>query len=490
MDYSKSRAIRACMAALFFVFAGTLFIFPAPARSGTDSAGCTPQYLVISVGKSIVVNSTQSVSRVSIADPDTADFVLISPREIYVTGKKIGMTTLTMWSGKTVAAVYNISVSHDVDQLRAAIGAVLPEEDDVQVIASGDTITLFGRVSNTAGMSRIVALAEACAPEGKVTNLLEVSGNHQVMLEVRVSEIARSLGRELGINIHYTNDGNSFGVGLLDQLTTLVDTDDGVITGGPLGFLVSDRINALFRFNKGSATWTSFIDALSEDGFIKVLAEPNLIALSGQSASFLAGGEFPVPVPQGLGTAAIEWKTYGVLLNFKPVVLGNGKIHMSVEPTVSEPDSTLQVVLNGSFIPALKTRTAQTVVELEDGQSFAIAGLLGNQSRSSVAKYPFLGDIPILGQLFSSRAYQRNETELVIVVTPHLVKPFNQKEHQLDLPTDSYSEPTDLEFFLWGKAEARLSGAALAAGELDGEYGHAVPMVETMEIEEIEVIEE
>ena len=177
---------------------------------------------------------------------------------------------------------------------------------------------------------------------------------------------------------------------------------------------VSDRVNAMFRFSKGSSTWTGFIDALSEDGLIKILAEPNLIALSGQQASFLAGGEFPVPVPQGLGTAAIEWKTYGVLLNFTPIVLGNGKIHIAVEPTVSEPDYSLQVVYEGSYIPALKTRTVQTAVELNDGQSFAIAGLLSNGARSSVAKYPFLGDIPILGQLFSSRAYQSNETELVV----------------------------------------------------------------------------
>jgi pilus assembly protein CpaC len=309
------------------------------------------------------------------------------------------------------------------------------------------------------------------------------------MLEVRVAEVSRTLGRELGINMHYTNDGNSFGIGTLDQLTTLVEPDDAVLTGGPLGFLVSDRVNAMFRFNKGSATWTGFIDALKEDGIIKVLAEPTLIALSGQSASFLAGGEFPVPVPQGLGTAAIEWKTYGVLLNFKPVVIGDGKINIFVEPTVSEPDYSLQVVLNGSFIPALKTRTAQTVVELGDGQSFAIAGLLGSSSRSSVAKYPFLGDIPVLGQLFSSRQFQSNETELVIIVTPRLVKPFNQNEQPLPVPTDNYKEPSDLEFFLWGKMEARDSGMAVAKGELEGEFGHAVPPVETMEIEEIEVVE-
>jgi len=479
-----------CFSGLFLVFVLVSFLQSvAYGAAGADSAGRQVNYLSLSVGKSVVVNSTHSVTRVSMAEPETADFVLISPREIYVTGKAIGMTNMTLWSNKKVVATYNISVSHDVEQLESNIRAVLPEEQDVQVLASGDSITLFGEVTSTASLSRVVALAEACAPEGKIHNLLEVSGSHQVMLEVRVSEISRTMGRELGINMFYNSDGTSFGIGMLDQLTKLVQPDDAEITAGNLGFLVSDRVNAMFRFGKGSATWTGFVDALNEDGIIKVLAEPTLIALSGQPASFLAGGEFPVPVPQGLGTAAIEWKTYGVLLNFKPVVLGDGKIHISVEPTVSEPDYSLQVVLDGSFIPALKTRTVQTAVELEDGQSFAIAGLLNNETRSSVAKYPFLGEIPVLGQLFSSRAYQSNETELVIIVTPRLVKPFDQQAQPLPLPTDSYKEPTDMEFFLWGRLESQPPEKSLVTAELDGDFGHAVPPVETMPVEDMQDVQ-
>jgi len=485
MERSRSKPMAVCMSRLFLVFV-SIFFFQSAGTAGADSGARQVHYLSLSAGRSIVVNSAQPVTRVSIANPETADFVLISPREIYITGLATGMTNMTLWSDDKVVATYNLSVTHDVEQLRSNIRAVLPAEKDVQVLASGDTITLYGKVASTASIPRLVSLAEACAPKEKVNNLLEVAGSHQVMLEVRVSEISRALGRELGINIHYTNDGNSFGVGLLDQLTKLVESDDAVIEGGPLGFLVSDRVNALFRFNKGSATWTGFIDALSEDGIIKVLAEPNLIALSGQNASFLAGGEFPVPVPQGLGTAAIEWKTYGVLLNFTPVVLGNGKIHITVEPTVSEPDFSFQVVLEGSFIPALKTRTVQTAVELSDGQSFAIAGLLSNESRSSVAKYPLLGDIPVLGQLFSSRQFQSKETELVVIVTPRLVKPVDQRERPLPLPTDSYKEPSDLEFFLFGKMEARESVKPVAAADLDGEFGHAVPPVETMQLEDIQ----
>lgn len=487
MERSRSQLMSVCMSGLFLVLVSIFFFQSAAAgTAGADSGGRQVHYLSLSVGRSIVVNSAQPVTRVSIANPETADFVLISPREIYVTGMAVGVTNMTLWGDEKVVATYNLSVTHDVEQLRSNVRVVLPDEKDVQVLASGDSITLFGNVANTASIPRIVALAEACAPKEKVNNLLEVAGSHQVMLEVRVSEISRALGRELGLNLYYTNDGTSFGVGMLDQLTKIVQADDGVIQSGPLGIALSDRINAMFRFNKGSATWTGFIDALSEDGIIKVLAEPNLIALSGQNASFLAGGEFPVPVPQGLGTAAIEWKTYGVLLNFTPVVLGNGKIHITVEPTVSEPDFTFQVVLEGSFIPSLKTRTVQTAVELSDGQSFAIAGLLSNESRSSVAKYPFLGDIPVLGQLFSSRAFQSKETELVVIVTPRLVKPVDQREQPLPLPTDSYKEPSDLEFFLWGKMEARESAKPVFTAELDGEFGHAVPPVETMPLDDIQ----
>ena len=249
---------------------------------------------------------------------------------------------------------------------------------------------------------------------------------------------------------------------------------------------VSDRINAMFRFSRGDSTWTGFINALSEDGIIKVLAEPNLIALSGQNASFLAGGEFPVPVPQGLGTAAIEWKTYGVLLNFKPVVLGNGKIIYPLSRQFRSPTIHCRWCLKAPSSRALKTRTVQTAVELSDGQSFAIAGLLSNESRSSVAKYPFLGEIPVLGQLFSSRAYQSKETELIVIVTPRLVKPVDQQEQPLPLPTDSYKEPSELEFFLWGKMEARESAKPVVTADLDGEFGHAVPPIETMQLDDIQ----
>ena len=226
MERSRSQLMSVCMSGFFLVLVSIFFFQSAAAgTAAADTGGRQVHYLSLSVGRSIVVNSAQPVTRVSIANPETADFVLISPSEIYVTGMATGMTNMTLWGDEKVVATYNLSVTHDVEQLRSNVRAVLPDEKDVQVLASGDTITLFGNVSNTASIPRIVALAEACAPKEKVNNLLEVSGSHQVMLEVRVSEISRSLGRELGINMIYNSGSGNFGVGMLDQLTKLDDED-------------------------------------------------------------------------------------------------------------------------------------------------------------------------------------------------------------------------------------------------------------------------
>jgi pilus assembly protein CpaC len=231
-----------------------------------------------------------------------------------------------------------------------------------------------------------------------------------------------------------------------------------------------------------------FIDALKENGLTKVLAEPTLITLSGRSASFLAGGEFPIPVPQTSGTGTtitIEYKTFGVGLSFTPTVLGNGKISMMVNPEVSELDFTRAVSLQGFIIPSLTTRRVSTVVELGDGQSFAIAGLIKDDVREVVRKFPVLGDIPVLGALFRSTSFQKNETELIIIVTPHLVKPIDMSKQTL--PTDQYIEPDDFEFYLLGSLEGRgrqdtmksprassLPGMKKGSG-LEGDFGYMKP---------------
>jgi pilus assembly protein CpaC len=291
------------------------------------------------------------------------------------------------------------------------------------------------------------------------------------MLEVRVAEMSRSLQKRLGFNFAFvSSSGSNFGVSLLNQLSSLPSE------GFPSNPLAASRnINAIFRFLGGGATWTVLIDALKEEGLLKVLAEPTLITLSGKTANFLAGGEFPVPVPQAAGvstTITVEYKPFGVGLNFTPVVLSNKKINMGVAPEVSELDFSNAVTISGFVVPAVTTRRVSTVIELADGQSFAIAGLLRDEIREIVSKLPLLGDIPVLGALFRSSSFQKNESELIVIVTPHLVKPLDAGKQPL--PTDQYIEPDDFEFYLLGIMEGRDRASEKRSG-LEGDFGHIIP---------------
>jgi pilus assembly protein CpaC len=429
-----------------------------------------PGEISLTVGKSTVLQTDRPAKRVSMGNPEIADHVVISPKEIYVVGKSPGTTNMTIWQDGR-ATVYDIEVGHDISRLKQRLNEVLPLQKDLQVMAAHDTITLSGRVTSASDLSQAIAVARAYAPEGKVENLIQVGGVHQVMLEVRVAEMQKSLLRRLGVNFNYTTTSGKFGISTLGGLTEAVSPGDGTIsTPGPFGIVQSAVVNAMLRFTSSGATWTGFIDALKEEGLLKVLAEPNLIALSGQEANFLAGGEFPVPVPQGLGTVGIEYKPFGVGLNFTPTVLNEDKISIKVAPEVSELDFSVAVRVEGFVVPGLSTRKASTVVELADGQSFAIAGLLRDTVRDSVSKFPVLGDIPVLGALFRSRSFQRNETELVIIVTPHLVKPLNEMKQAL--PTDYYRVPTDTEFYVENLMVGRPRGPQ---GKMEGEFGHVVP---------------
>jgi pilus assembly protein CpaC len=433
--------------------------------------------LELVVGKSLLLRSPDKVKRVSIAAPEVADLTLISPYEIYITGKAAGTTNLTLWQNKQVRSIYDLEVSYDISLLKQKLHEILPDETQLRVIATHDSITLSGKVSSTANLSQAMALAEAFAPKNKVINLVQVAGVHQVMLEVRVAEMSRSLGKRLGFNFAFNTTGGDFGVSTLGGLTTVVQPTNASIAAGPVGLSVSPAVNALFRFIDGNNTWTGFVDALKEDGLVKVLAEPTLLALSGQTASFLAGGEFPVPVPQDQDVVTIEYKRFGAELFFTPTVLSENKISINVAPSVSELDFSTAVRFGGFVVPGLRKRAASTVVELGDGQSFAIAGLISETVRDNVVKFPILGDIPILGALFRSRQFQKNETELIIIVTPHLVKPLNLEKQYV--PTDFYIEPNDVEFYLLGKMEGKKKeDTADIQGKLDGKFGHVLPISE------------
>jgi pilus assembly protein CpaC len=445
-----------------------------------------PQKVTLTVGKSVILESPVAIKKFALAAPEYADVTVLSPRQIYLIGKVPGATNATLWGvdGK-ISAMLDIEIMPDVSRLKDKIHEMLPNEKDIKVTASHDALVLAGTVSNTSNLSQVVALANAYAPQdkdkkGKVMNLLEVGGVHQVMLEVRVSEMSRSLMRRLGVNFAYISEGGqTFGISLLRNLTAL---PTGGWPGNPI--TATTNINAIFRFLGGGATWTTFIDALKEEGLTKVLAEPTLITMSGRTANFLAGGEYPIPVPQGgtTNTVTIEYKTFGVGLNFTPTVLNNNKISMEVKPEVSELDFTNAVQISGYVVPSVTTRRVATTIELADGQSFAIAGLLKEDLREVVTKFPVLGEIPILGVLFRSTSYQKNETELVIIVTPHLVKPVDMAKQTL--PTDAFVEPNEFEFYLLGSLEgrgepAKSKGAAAPPrsdkGGLEGDFGHIAP---------------
>jgi pilus assembly protein CpaC len=443
----------------------------------------------LEVGESKLIYLKGPAPRIKLVDPAVADVMVLSPRKLYLIGKTPGSTRLILGSGKNlISSVIPVEVSPNAAWLKAKLFELLPDEKDIRVSAAPESITLSGTVSSAENLSQVLTLASSYAPvdrdgKARVMNFLQVGGVHQVMLEVRVSEMSKSLMRQLGVNFNYiTESGNNLGISLLDNLTRLP------ANGWPANStVVSDAINFITRFPANGTSWTFLIDALKQEGLVKVLAEPTLITLSGKTANFLAGGEYPIPVPQAAigGTLiTIVYKSFGVALKFTPTVLSTGRISMEVAPEVSELDFTNAVTIQGYIVPALTTRRVATTVELGDGQSFAIAGLLSDGMREEVRKFPVLGELPILGALFRSTAYQKEETELVIIVTPHLVKPVDMARQKL--PTDSFIEPDDFEFYLMGNLEGRdrnmnkakaapNAPAKQAGGGLEGEFGHMTP---------------
>ena len=457
----KFRKHRAFVHAVFLLFV----MIPTVALAAGSMVQETrePKKLNLISGKSTILKSAVPIKRVSIANPEIANFLLLSSKEIYLTGKTAGTTNLTLWQNNKATEFYDIEVAYDLSRLKQKVHEMLPEEKDLQIFNTNDSITLAGRMINTTNLSKVTALTQAYAPKGKINNMVQVGGVHQVMLEVSIAEMSRSTTKKLGINFTWVN-GNDFGVSLLGGL---VSDFDGATT------VFSPAVNALFRFSKGNSTWTGFIDALKEDGLVKILAEPTLIALSGQNAEFLAGGEFPVPVPQQNGAVTVDYKTFGVGLNFTPTVLSEDVISMKVAPEVSELDLSTAIQFSGYVVPGIRSRRASTTIELADGQSFAIAGLLQDRINEAISKFPLLGDIPILGALFRSETFQKSESELIIIVTPHLVKPLNMAKQTL--PTDFFIEPNDAEFYLEGRLEGREKEQPAVRGKLDGDFGHTMP---------------
>ena len=394
----------------------------------------------------LVMRTDTSFAQVRVANADIADVVILSDRSFQLLGKAGGKTNVMLYDqDNQLVDIVDVTVGFDVAALKKTLFETFPKENvEVRPLAGG--IYLSGDVSSEAVADRAVSIAEAYAPS-RVTSGLAVHDSHQVMLEVRFVEASRDAVKQLGINIL-----SSRGTG------DLVFNPGDFSVSGSGGILPNSALSAVLGGGIGSAALDVRIDALEEEGIIRTLAEPNLVSMSGETASFLAGGEFPIPVPTGLGEIGIEYRKFGVGLAFTPTVLDDGVINLKVAPEVSQLDTTNSVNIGGVSVPGLRVRRANTTIELRNSQSFAIAGLLQNETVNAREDVPWLSKIPILGSLFSSTRYQTQETELVIIVTPHLAKPVSDRD-QLASPLDNLTVPSDAEAFLLGKIEGGFGHA-------------------------------
>jgi pilus assembly protein CpaC len=484
-------AILACALALGV---GATAAGPNAARA-QDAVGVTPGALsevTVAAGKSRVIELPERYASLMIADPKTADVLPLSTHSVYVVGKAPGSTALSVYGpGKRLLAAVTVVVTGDLEGLKRRVHDILPEERNVQVrAAAGDSIVLSGTASSPAALNQILLLAETYAPR-KVVNMMTVEGSQQVMLTVRFVEMKRSTAKDLKINTNVVGHTSTFQTCTLAGCsTTPVTAPTFAMNSGDSTVLPTTDSFAkiLGMFRVGSGNVTMLVDALESKGLVKTLAEPTLVAMSGDTASFLAGGEFPIPVAQsGAGAAGgtpaitVEFKQFGIGLGFTPTILKDGLINLVVNPEVSAIDPANSFSTGGITVPGLSVRRAHTTIELRDGESFTIAGLLAENYANNIRQLPFVGDVPVLGALFRSTSFQHDETELVIVVTPHLATPHRGPTA---LPGDHFVPPSDFELFVVGSqtgtaSHLRPEDRALmsvdpAKGGIDGPHGHVL----------------
>lgn len=434
---------------------------PMPAGYGAYSDARTGAVLNVPINKSQTLRVDRPLAKAVVGSADIADIVPISPTAIYVLGKSIGSTNVTLIDRNGgVIAVIDVVVSPDSQGLKRKLAELMPAEA-VNVSTSNDALVLEGKVSSAAAADRIMVLAETFAPK-KSLNMLSIGSPQQVLLEVRFAEMSRATVKQLGIsNVSFLN-----GTGAGAILSPGTGSNTAGFTGG-------------FNFPGGLRFR---LDALEQRGMVRTLAQPNLMTLSGETSNFLAGGEFPVPSSvSNNGQVSIEFKQFGVSLAFTPTVLQDGLINLLVAPEVSSLDSSAGISLNGTTIPGLKVRRAKTVVELRDGESLAIAGLIQSDFADTVNAVPLLGKIPIIGMLFRSTSFKKNETELVIIVTPRIVRPVSPGS--LASPTDRVLIPNDADLFINGTISQDLPQTKVMPltgtnptrpGGVAGDFGHIV----------------
>jgi len=415
----------------------------------------------LEAGQNRLLLLSEQIVRVAVADPSVADLRVVTPTQVLFTAKAPGATDLTLWNKDNQPLVIALQVARSVEPLKRQLKELFPREQ-VTVSAAGDLVVLSGEVADVRVPERMAEVARLHAKQ--VANLITVSGDHQVQLEVRFAEVSRSGLKAIGVNLFGNGkDGKQVGgqVGPGTPMGQFLDGQSSIPGTGfpgnppvrPPVFPAQPLANT-FQLFFGSAAPFPFnvtLSLLEEKGLAKVLAEPTLVTLTGQEARFLAGGEIPVPLSSALGTVTVQWKKFGIQLAFTPTVLDAGTINLKLAAEVSDVDASNGIQVGGVVVPGLTSRQAETTVRTGDGKSFAIAGLLSDKVRSRVDAVPFLGSIPILGALFRSSQYQRQETELLVVVTTRIVRPVAPHELRL-LPTDlERQEPDSFSFFLLGR---------------------------------------
>jgi pilus assembly protein CpaC len=459
--------------------------------------------LELKMGGAELVHTVHPFKRVSIANPEIADLVVLSPTDLYVYAKRVGYTSVILWqeggAGKTRL---DVVVALDLTNLKEKLHLLFPDQQ-IKVYGTETGIVLAGTVTGPEVVEQVIRLAQQYLPSEKtsettdekqegskkrgyqvtgrsgwgVTNLLKVQGNQQIMLEVKVAEVTRTSQKDMQASLGIGDiDDNFVGAVGIGNVTTPLEVPFGpsmaTLPGGLIGDLIDGTLDGLAQapnsllLNFAESTPNVFLNIedvtvalkfLENEGLARILAEPRLVTQSGQEARFLAGGEFPIPVAQDLNRITIEFKEFGVALVFTPVVLSNGKISLRVAPSVSEITSMsiIPAGIQGAdfVVPNLSSRKLETTVELYDGQSLALAGLLQDNIRENAKKVPGLGDIPILGALFRSSNYIQQKTDLLIAVTPHLVKPVTKDT--IGYPGQNMEPPNWYEFYLEGRFEGR-----------------------------------
>jgi len=489
----KRRRYRALLVPLML---GALTIFVSPLSLGGAQAqrllqiagGKRSVMVTVAVGKTEDIRVDAPFTDITVGDSEVADISPMTDRSISILGKKIGTTRVTLYGeNKVLIGLFDIEVTYDVTRLAQEIGRF--SGGGIRVSSVNGRILLSGTSRDAQTLDRVMVIARQFAPDP--INTVTVLQAQQVMLEVRFIEASRQASRELGVQwnsfgqntvanvgsrlpaneLPITRGGTGCGGGAnvsCQSLTQSAVVAAGVLSGtAPYGFLLG-------ALNRAGLSVDVALNALEEKGLARSLAEPNLVALSGDTASFLAGGEFPIPVPGNLGAVTIDYKRYGVGLAFTPTVLRD-TINLKIEPEVSQLDTSHPVQVAGIGVPPLIVRRASTTVELRDGQSFVIGGLLQNDSTTAQQQLPWLGDIPVLGTLFRSAAYQKNETDLAIIVTPHLVRPISPG-NPIKTPLDNTLPANDIDFFLMGKSEILPADARMAVGHQQPFVGHMLDL--------------